>query len=416
MFAESKPFVESESESESKSEPQEFHEPTFPSLESESSPDSCPDSSAPSLAVASAGAVVHYDDLVETVVRSDYHESSLCGVASTDPAAVATLTQTEVGLTTPIAPASSPVRWTLPYRPQVQVSWSLTAHQVRSFRWTPSLRRIHDAANGVGMLRELADQIEEFVHQRSVRVAVASLRPCQGVSTVSLLTAAALGKRNLRTVVVDADWESPEIATYAGLTTIAPPVPSESSYTKTASPSAASQDAQGGPVQGWESFAREMGWNASGYTDDTDRAERPDSDATSESHRRLLEEVLVRDPRGGPELMVLGRGPHDPTTLLPALHEVAELLCVDRDCVILDAGILVEPPFDLPSLSAFPAAMRRQYLLAAQPRLASLRSAVDWLLLVRDPGCVSDELIADAVQEIHRSGIANVAVVNNFVE
>ena len=280
--------------------------------------------------------------------------------------------------------------------------WPIRPRNVLRLNWNAELRRIAAVATEVGSLNGLTEAIARMMAQRPICVAMTSLQPHQGVTTVAAITASALARRGIRTVLIDTDWESPGVADCAG-------VAMENRTTE--------NESTGNRTIGWDRIAERL---FSPSTDHHDLGPNDDGHAQDDIYDaksiRALEETLLRDAESGVELLTLARRAHHPAMMVGVLRELIGRLHADRRCVLLDTGILLEPPFDTVPADAIPIGCRHRYLLAEQPRLAHLRSVIDWLLLVRNPEQFSDAVTTDAVRELRRCGIENIAIVDNFAE
>ncbi len=288
---------------------------------------------------------------------------------------------------------------TLPKREPRFAESPIRASRSEVFRWNPHLQHIESAASE--SLTRIANQIQTWTRQRPVSVGIASLRPSQGVTSLAVLIAKVLGERGLRTVLIDADRESPGgVSRYVGVSTTSRSVQED----------AESLD---------EAYMQETQNGMQMLTD-------PRSLATELSKR------LIRNADSELELLPSHGLTQNPAMTTSVLEAMVGQLCGDRDCVLLDCGVLLEPPFN-----AAPVTFAGERLtksedavvneprskvqtiterchLAVQPRLAWMRNMLDCVLLVRDAETVSNDTTLQAVQELRRCGVTTVAVIDNF--
>ena len=288
---------------------------------------------------------------------------------------------------------------TLPKREPRFAESPIRASRSEVFRWNPHLQHIESAASG--SLTRIANQIQTWTRQRPVSVGIASLRPSQGVTSLAVLIAKVLGERGLRTVLIDADREAPGgVVRYVGVSTTSRSVQED----------AESLD---------EAYMQETQNGMQMLTD-------PRSLAAELSKR------LIRNADSELELLPSRGLTQNPAMTTSVLEAMIGQLCGDRDCVLLDCGVLLEPPFN-----AAPVTFAGERLtksedvvvneprskvktiterchLAIQPRLAWMRNMLDCVLLVRDAETVSNDTTLQAVQELRRCGLTTVAVIDNF--
>lgn len=287
---------------------------------------------------------------------------------------------------------------TLPVREPRFAECPIRASRSETFHWDRHLQYIESVASE--SLTRIADQIQTWTRQRPVSVGIASLRPFQGVTSLAALIAKVLGGRGVRTVLIDADREAPGgVSRCVGLSTALQTMQEE----------AESLD---------EAYIQETQTGIQMLSD-------PRSLAAELSKR------LIRNTDSELELLPSHGLAQNPAVMTSVLEAMVEQLCGDRDCVLLDCGVLLEPPFNTAPVTfsgerltksedavteprSKAQTLSERCHLAIQPRLAWMRNMLDCVLLVRDAGTVSNAVTLQAVQELHRCGLITVAVIDNF--